>query len=91
MWKNVSIIRNENSLLQALSDLKKISEEFGKNRYCASAEEFELRNLLHVAHVITNMALTRKESIGAHFRDDSPVAEEKISVEVKNNESISVK
>lgn len=92
MWKNVGIIRDENSLLQALSDLKKISEEFGRNRFCTSAEEFELRNLLHVALVITNMALRRKESIGAHFRSDSPVMEEKISVEVKNNESsVSVK
>lgn len=92
MWKNVGIIRDENSLLQALSDLKKISEEFGQNRFCTSAEEFELRNLLHVALVITNMALRRKESIGAHFRSDSPVMEEKISVEVKNNESsVSVK
>lgn len=92
MWKNVGIIRDENSLLQALSDLKKISEEFGRNRFCTSAEEFELRNLLHVALVITNMALRRKESIGAHFRSDSPVVPEKISVEVKNNESsVSVK
>ena len=92
MWKNVGIIRDENSLLQALSDLKKISEEFGRNRFCTSAEEFELRNLLHVALVITNMALRRKESIGAHFRSDSPVMEEKNSVEVKNNESsVSVK
>lgn len=92
MWKNVGIIRDENSLLQALSDLKKISEEFGRNRFCTSAEEFELRNLLHVALVITNMALKRKESIGAHFRSDSPVVPEKISVEVKNNESsVSVK
>lgn len=92
MWKNVGIIRDENSLLQALSDLKKISEEFGRNRFCTSAEEFELRNLLHVALVITNMALRRKESIGAHFRSDSPVMEEKISVEVKNDESsVSVK
>ena len=78
--------------MQALSDLKKISEEFGRNRFCTSAEEFELRNLLHVALVITNMALRRKESIGAHFRSDSPVMEEKISVEVKNDESsVSVK
>ena len=92
MWKNVGIIRDENSLLQALSDLKKISEEFGRNRFCTSAEEFELRNLLHVALVITNMALRRKESIGAHFRSDSPVMEEKNSVEVKNDESsVSVK
>ena len=92
MWKNVGIIRDENSLLQALSDLKKISEEFGRNRFCTSAEEFELRNLLNVALVITNMALRRKESIGAHFRSDSPVMEEKISVEVKNDESsVSVK
>lgn len=92
MCKNVGIIRDENSLLQALSDLKKISEEFGRNRFCTSAEEFELRNLLHVALVITNMALRRKESIGAHFRSDSPVMEEKNSVEVKNDESsVSVK
>lgn len=91
MWRNVGIIRNENSLLQALSDLKKISDEFGKVRFCTSAKEYELRNLLHVGLVITNMALKRNESVGAHFRSDSLIAEEKKSVEVNDNESVSVK
>ena len=91
MWKNVGIIRNENSLLQALSDIKKISDEFSQVHFCSTAKEFELRNLLHVAQIITSMAIKRKDSIGAHFRDDFPIEEEKVSVEEKNNESISVK
>ena len=91
MWENAGIIRDENSLLQALSDINKIWDEFGKNRFCTTVEEFELRNLLHVAAVITNMALRRKESIGAHYRSDYIIPEIKESKEVKNDASVPVK
>ncbi len=70
MWDKVGIIRDENTLIDALSEINKILREFSENCFCSSSEEFELRNLLHVAKTITTMALARKESVGAHFRSD---------------------
>lgn len=91
MWNNVGIVRDENTLLQALSDINKIEEDFGKNRFCTTTEEYELRNLLLIARVITNMALKRKESVGAHYRCDFPPAAKNEEVEVENDESIPAK
>lgn len=91
MWINAGIIRDENTLLQAVSDINNIWDEFGKNRFCTTVKEFELRNLLHIAGVITNMALKRKESVGAHFRSDYIVPESNERSEVKHDESIPAK
>ena len=71
MWNNVGIIRTETSLLTALSELNKINDVFDNKYRCSSLDEYELRNMLLVAKCITNAALSRKESVGAHFRADS--------------------
>ena len=71
MWNNVGIIRTEESLLTALSEINNISETYNSKDKCNSIDEYELRNMLLVAKCITNAALKRKESIGAHFRADS--------------------
>lgn len=71
MWNNVGIIRTEESLLTALSEINNISESYNSKDKCNSIDEYELRNMLLVAKCITNAALKRKESIGAHFRADS--------------------
>ena len=71
MWNNVGIVRSEESLLTALSEINNISEIYNSKDKCNSIDEYELRNMLLVAKCITNAALKRKESIGAHFRADS--------------------
>ena len=71
MWKNVSIVRDETSLLTALSDINKIATAFDLNKICSTAKEYEVRNLIYVAKSIINAALKRKTSIGAHYRSDS--------------------
>lgn len=71
MWNNVGIIRTEDSLLTALSEISKIDDIFVNKNKCFSLEEYELRNMLLVSKCIINAALNRKESIGAHYRADS--------------------
>ena len=62
MWNNVGIYRNEHSLNTALSEIENISDN----------GDFELKNMLLTAKLITKSALNRKESRGAHYRTDCP-------------------
>lgn len=72
MWENVGIIRNEESLVKANDLLQKLKVKFEKNEKFISKSEYEFRNMLVVAQLIIISALNRKESRGAHFRDDFP-------------------
>ncbi|HBH62062.1 MAG TPA: L-aspartate oxidase [Nitrospiraceae bacterium] len=68
MWKKVGIIRCEKSLTAARNWLRKwdviMNTSFNTRR------ESELRNMLTVSHLITEAALFRKGSVGAHYRSD---------------------
>lgn len=70
MWNNVGIFRSEETLQKALQDIKNIEKEFGKNDFCSSAEEYDLRNMIITSKLIIKSALQRKESRGAHYRTD---------------------
>ena len=70
MWKHVGIIRSETSLGEAL---KRLSEwKFILDMDFVSRRDTELKNMLTVAIIITEAALKRKESVGAHYRSDYP-------------------
>jgi len=75
----VGIVRQENEMLQALDCIEKLkvradragvrgNREFNGGWHTA----IDLRHLLTVSEIITRAALERKESRGAHFRDDYP-------------------
>ena len=49
----------------------KINYKWGEEK-CLNRDEYEFRNMLTVAQLITHCALQRKESRGAHFRTDYP-------------------
>lgn len=70
MWNYVGIFRNENSLTTALKKLNDLKSKFPRTSKCISREEYEFRDMLIVANLIANSALTRKESRGAHYRTD---------------------
>lgn len=74
MWKNAGIIRNKDGLTNALKDIYSISNDFGIKSGYATIKEYELRNMLIVAEIIVKSALARKESRGAHYREDFPNA-----------------
>ena len=72
MWQNAGIIRTKsglNNALRVIDDIKLISRN---SRVCATKEAYELRNMIITAQLITEAALNRENSIGAHFREDAP-------------------
>ena len=75
MWNNVGIIRNETNLRVAASELEYMSSEFGYTYKCPDRAHYEMRNMLTVAQLIVEFALNRKESRGAHYREDYPQRE----------------
>jgi len=84
LFKNVGIIRDENSLKEAKESLEKIDINSlsidGDLKYNKTLIELlELKNSYLLAKVLINCALWRKESRGAHIRQDYP----KESIEFK--------
>jgi succinate dehydrogenase/fumarate reductase flavoprotein subunit len=79
MTKDVGAFRTEATLSRALSRLAAISAEHGDhpagergNFDMRRLDWFDMRNMLTVAHAVTQCALNRTESRGAHQREDFP-------------------
>ena len=78
LWKNVGIERSSEGLQQALAQLQKIGADFGIHPYSplslhtTDSAFCETVNMLNVALMITQSALARMESRGAHYRTDFP-------------------
>jgi len=70
MWERVGIIRCEKSLLVA-KDFIDSYRWIINSQFCRK-EEIELKNMLTTAMIITESAIRRKCSIGAHYRSDYP-------------------
>ncbi|MBI4823301.1 MAG: L-aspartate oxidase [Nitrospirae bacterium] len=70
MWEKVGIIRCKDSLTTAK---KKLSEwSYILDKQFLTRRELELKNMLEVANLITDAALLREGSVGAHYRSDFP-------------------
>lgn len=72
MWNGVGVIRTEYSLKTANTQLQNLKSKFLRNFKCLNIEEYEFKNMLTVAQLVINSALNRKESRGAHYREDYP-------------------
>jgi succinate dehydrogenase / fumarate reductase flavoprotein subunit len=80
MMDKVGIFRTEKSLLEAIESLRELKEKamhitVGMTSLRANQDLWqiwELNNLITVSMVIAQGALARKESRGAHFREDYP-------------------
>jgi len=80
MMEKVGIFRTEKHLLEAIEKLKELREKaqripIGTTSLKANQnlwQIWELNNLITVSMVIAHGALARKESRGAHFREDYP-------------------
>lgn len=66
MWEKVGIVRTKNRLTEALEKIKKMEEEL-KDLDSSNRESLEVKNMILVARLITEAALKRKKSLGAHF------------------------
>jgi succinate dehydrogenase / fumarate reductase flavoprotein subunit len=79
----VGIVRNEDELLMAKKELEKL-KALAKNVRVTGNREYnngwhtaiDLNNLMTVSEAITLSAIQRKESRGAHFREDYPQKDE---------------
>lgn len=70
MWERVGIIRCAESLKSAKEKLAEWSFILDKTFF--TRRELELKNMLTVARLITEAAVLRKGSVGAHYRSDYP-------------------
>ncbi|TNF56960.1 L-aspartate oxidase [bacterium] len=68
MWDKVGIIRCRESLEDAKAQLRELSVLL--NADFLNKRELELKNMLTVARLITDAAILREGSIGAHYRSD---------------------
>jgi L-aspartate oxidase len=69
MWKYAGLLREENGLREAQRGLAALAASTPKGLFRRAVEA---RNLLAVAELIVVSALGRKESRGAHYRNDFP-------------------
>ena len=80
MFDHVGVFRVEEGMQQAVDKIRELKERFqhiriddtGKKFNMNLIEAWELSNLLDVAEVTAVSAVKRKESRGAHSRDDYP-------------------
>ncbi|HJS58117.1 MAG TPA: fumarate reductase/succinate dehydrogenase flavoprotein subunit [Vicinamibacteria bacterium] len=75
----VGIVRHEDEMQRALSELEALGRRARRARITGNREynpgwhtALDLPNLLVVSEAVTRSALTRNESRGAHFREDFP-------------------
>jgi succinate dehydrogenase / fumarate reductase, flavoprotein subunit len=75
----VGIVRQEKEMLQALDRIRQLKARAQRVGVSGNREynpgwhtAIDLNNLLTVCEIVTKAALERKESRGAHFRDDYP-------------------
>jgi succinate dehydrogenase / fumarate reductase flavoprotein subunit len=80
MTEHMSIFRNEAGMVKTIESLKELKQRADHTALSAKSlrmnqelvQHWELDNLLALSMVITRAALNRKESRGAHYRDDFP-------------------
>ena len=76
MWEDAGIIRNKNSLIRAsdtVNELREIALSMPTEcSHQSRVDTIELRSATRIAGLIIQGALKRKESRGAHFREDFP-------------------
>jgi len=90
MWEHAGILRNEEQLEEGLTQLESIKmtlKEYTVSLEDISFEEvwqnLDLKNVILASELVLKSALRRKESRGAHFREDYKEMDEKYKVNIR--------
>lgn len=77
MWEHAGILRNENQLEDGIRKLENIKKEFKSNTVTVDElsldevwQNLDLKNVLLASELVLKSANRRKESRGAHYRED---------------------
>jgi succinate dehydrogenase / fumarate reductase flavoprotein subunit len=98
LWDNCGMSRNESRLRKALDEIPVLREEFWKNiKIPGSGKDFNqsleiagrLADFLEFAELLCLDALNRKESCGAHFREEYQTPEGEAKRDDKNFQYVS--
>ncbi len=89
-YEYVGIIRDEASLQKALTEIKKLQNQFefmgimdkSRKNNANVVDFYSFKNLLQLAPLVIHAALLRKESRGAHFRSDYPNEDAKFNYHI---------
>jgi succinate dehydrogenase / fumarate reductase flavoprotein subunit len=86
MQANVGIVRNQSEMEEAVLGIEALEEQaavvgaYGNREYNPGWHTaLDLHNLLTVAEAVARAAIERKESRGAHFREDFPKKEDELA------------
>ena len=85
MWEKVGLYRSESGLLEALKDLEAIKADLDQQSLSVQSKHynrelvqiFENYFLFSTAMCVTQAALQRTESRGAHYREDYPARDDR--------------
>ena len=72
MWDKVGLVRTGDSLVQALSWLSHWDRQIQDT--LQTRADLEVKNMIQVARCVTEAALWRENSLGAHYREDFPTS-----------------
>ena len=74
MWRSAGLLRDEQSLTTGLQTLDEIAERLSSipAYHAFSRRSVEAHSMVSVARAVLVSALARRESRGAHFRNDFP-------------------
>lgn len=94
MWKNVAIIRNEEGLKAALERINELKEMLKDMRVPDVIsynndllDALEITKMLDVAELVAKSAFLRRESRGAHYREDYPETDDNWKKSIVFNKS----
>ncbi|MDR7238816.1 FAD-binding protein [Neobacillus drentensis] len=94
MWFNGNVIRDEKNLQVSIHKIEELKSSFDLSLYVNQKSErksaFKARNFLVLSDMLLKAMLERKESRGAHYREDYPNEDEnynrRLLISLKNQE-----